>query len=247
MSSSQLLTRRSIINPPADCMLISPMTYSPKERKSASHEACPRVFSMAYAPTLLHRSGGRIGQHAVGTLCMRPRRIMTWPIYWKNFPAVHATFNFTPSLLLQLQEIGDGNVRDLFLEHAQRPAADLTPEEKAFLIRHFFSANWATMVRPYPRYHELLVKRGSGHHRGRISTASRASFPRKSLLDLQVWHNLAWFGYGTVQRYPRLARCARKIAASPRTISTKSWNCNGWRCKKSSPCTAGSWNGDKSN
>ena len=42
----------------------------------------------------------------------------------EKFPAVHATFNFTPSLLLQLQEIGDGTVRDLFLERAQRPAAE---------------------------------------------------------------------------------------------------------------------------
>ena len=58
----------------------------------------------------------------------------------EKFPSVKATFNFTPSLLRQLQEIGSGTVRDLFLEYAQRPAADLRPEEKAFLIRHFFSA-----------------------------------------------------------------------------------------------------------
>ena len=64
----------------------------------------------------------------------------------EKFPSIKATFNFTPSLLRQLQEIGSGTVRDLFLEHAQRPAADLRPEEKAFLVRHFFSANWATKI-----------------------------------------------------------------------------------------------------
>jgi len=100
-------------------------------------------------------------------------------------------------------------VRDLFLEHAQRPAADLRPEEKAFLVRHFFSANWATMVRPYPRYHELLVKRGTdvyGHDLERIAR----QFSTQDLLDLQTWHNLAWFGYGTVARYPRLAALRKK-------------------------------------
>ena len=76
-----------------------------------------------------------------------------------RFPRVHATFNFTPSLLVQLKEIGDGAVQDLFLEHARRRAADLNHEEQAFL-RHYFSINWATMIRPFPRYHELLVKRG---------------------------------------------------------------------------------------
>ena len=124
-------------------------------------------------------------------------------------PSIKATFNFTPSLLRQLQEIGSGTIRDLFLEYAQRPAADLRPEEKAFLIRHFFSANWATMVRPYPRYHELLVKRGtdvSSHDLERIAR----QFSTQDFLDLQTWHNLAWFGYGTVSRYPRLAALRKK-------------------------------------
>ena len=100
-------------------------------------------------------------------------------------------------------------MRDLFLEYAQRPAADLTPEEKAFLVRHFFSANWATMVRPYPRYHELLVKRGTDVHGQDLERVTR-QFSTQEMLDLQAWHNLAWFGYGTVSRYPRLAALRAK-------------------------------------
>lgn len=126
-----------------------------------------------------------------------------------KFPAVKATFNFTPSLLLQLHEIGSGAVRDLFQEHAQRPAADLTAEERAFIVHHFFSANWVTMVRPYPRYHELLVKRGLEMH-GQEPERVVRRFSTQDLLDLQVWHNLAWFGYGTVHRYPRLAALRTK-------------------------------------
>lgn len=127
----------------------------------------------------------------------------------EKFPAVRSTFNFTPSLVLQLQEIGSGTVRDLFLDHTLRPAADLSVEEKAFLIRHFFSANWATMVRPYPRYHELLVRRSrEAPSQDLERIASR--FSTQDLLDLQVWHNLAWFGYGMVQRYPRLAALRNK-------------------------------------
>jgi len=127
----------------------------------------------------------------------------------ERFPGVRSTFNFTPSLLLQLDEVGTGTVRDLFLEYAQRPAADLTAEEKAFLIRHFFSANWATMVRPYPRYHELLVRRSVEAPAQDLQQIA-ARFSTQDFLDLQVWHNLAWFGYGTVQRYPRLAALRNK-------------------------------------
>lgn len=126
-----------------------------------------------------------------------------------RFPDITATFNFTPSLLRQLQEIGAGSVRDLFWEHAERPAADLTLAEKAFIIRHFFSANWPTMVRPFPRYHELLVKRGMDV-RGRNLERLARQFSTQELLDLQVWHNLAWFGYGMVSRFPRLAELRAK-------------------------------------
>jgi len=127
----------------------------------------------------------------------------------EKFPAVHATFNFTPSLLLQLNEISNGTVRDLFFEHAQKPAEALTREEQAFLIRHYFSINWATMIRPYPRYHELLVKRGLETDGQDLERIAR-QFTTQDFLDLQVWFNLAWFGYGAVQRHPRLAALRAK-------------------------------------
>ncbi len=126
-----------------------------------------------------------------------------------RFPRIRATFNFTPSLLRQLREIGDGTVQDLFSERTQRPAARLTDEEQAFLIRHFFSINWETMVRPFPRYHELLVKRGLDIDGQDLQRLARR-FTTQDLLDLQVWFNLAWFGYGAVERYPRLATLRAK-------------------------------------
>ena len=111
----------------------------------------------------------------------------------ERFPTVRATVNLTPSLLVQLKELTSGSVRDLFLEHAQRPAAELSPPEQAFIVRHFFAANWGTMVRPYSRYHELLVKRGTDVTGQDLDRLARRFTPQ-DLLDLQVWHNLAWFG-----------------------------------------------------
>ena len=127
----------------------------------------------------------------------------------EQYPAVHATVNFTPSLLRQLREIGDGTVHDLFLQHAERPAAELTPEEKAFIVRYFFAANWATMVHPSSRYHELLLKRGAHISPSDLERVAR-QFSTQEWLDLQTWHNLAWFGYGSVHRYPRLDALRQK-------------------------------------
>lgn len=126
---------------------------------------------------------------------------MAWLL--ERFPSIAVTFNFTPSLLIQLQELSSGAVGDLFLHYAQRPAADLTPSERAFVVRHFFAANWSTMVRPFPRYHELLVKRGLDVKRQPLDRLA-AQFTVQELRDLQVWHNLAWFGFGMTARHPRL-------------------------------------------
>jgi alpha-amylase/alpha-mannosidase (GH57 family) len=126
---------------------------------------------------------------------------MAWLL--ERFPSIKATFNFTPSLLVQLQEFTSGSAGDLFLHYAQRPAADLAPSEQAFIVRHFFAANWSTMVRPFPRYHELLVKRGLDVTHQPLDRLA-GQFTAQELLDLQVWHNLTWFGYGMMARHPRL-------------------------------------------
>ncbi len=126
-----------------------------------------------------------------------------------RFPKIAATVNFTPSLLLQMEELASGATTDVFLEHARKPAADLSLTERAFVVRHFFSANWATMVRPYPRYQELLVKRGTRVSPGDLERLAQR-FSVQELTDLQVWHNLAWFGYGAAARLPRIEELRRK-------------------------------------
>ena len=124
-------------------------------------------------------------------------------------PEMHATVNLTPSLLLQLQEQEQGRVRDVFWAHAVRRAADLSAEERAFILRHFFAANWDTMVRPHERYYSLLVQRGrqiQDQDAARLATR----FSAQDFLDLQVWHNLAWFGHRAVARYPALRELISK-------------------------------------
>ena len=77
-----------------------------------------------------------------------------------EFPRIKSNFNLVPSLLAQLDEYAHGMARDKYLELTLKPAADLTTEDKTFVLLNFFMANWETMVYPYPRYLELLDKRG---------------------------------------------------------------------------------------
>jgi len=106
----------------------------------------------------------------------------------ENFPDVKITFNVVPSLLKQLKEYERG-ITDIFLEHTLIPAEELTLEQRVFILANFFLANWNTMVYPFPRYRELLEKRGRSYF---DLTQVSKKFSSQDLRDLQVLFNLAW-------------------------------------------------------
>lgn len=127
----------------------------------------------------------------------------------EDFPAVRVNFNLTPVLLLQIQELVDGEVRDLWLEWASKPAADLDDDEKFAILENFFKIHWDNLIKPFPRYWELLNKRGLTFYRDEVRRGLRY-FTTQEFLDLQVWFNLAWCGYSAVRLFPELAELRRK-------------------------------------
>lgn len=112
----------------------------------------------------------------------------------RDFPGMKATFNLVPSLLKQLLEYADGSATDPALELSRVPAADLTPEQKGEMLFSFFMANWDTMIKPLPRFWELLRKRGFSVHRRTMAELTDL-FSAQDYRDLQALFNLAWFGY----------------------------------------------------
>src|SRR3989339_1142029 len=111
-----------------------------------------------------------------------------------KFPQAKMTFNLVPSLLDQLEDYCENEVSDKFLSLTKRDPGDLNVNERVFLLQNFFMANWETMIKPYPRYHELLLKRGRFIAGKEISSVARR-FSSQEILDLQVWFNLTWFGF----------------------------------------------------
>jgi alpha-amylase/alpha-mannosidase (GH57 family) len=111
-----------------------------------------------------------------------------------GFPEVRQTFNLVPSMMAQIEDYTSGAASDIFLDLSRKPAAELTPDERAFILHNFFAANWDTMILPYPRYRELLEKRGRRISRDELSER-QALFSTGEMCDLQTWFNLTWFGY----------------------------------------------------
>jgi len=129
-----------------------------------------------------------------------------------GYPRVRQTFNLVPSLLTQIEdycragdssadcaqprgrEAGDGRDPDLFLRLSRKPAADLTADDRAFILRWMRESQRFLRVQASPRYRELA---------SRLDTEA---FTTEEMRDLQVWYNLAWCDPAWVDQDPRLSR-----------------------------------------
>jgi len=109
-------------------------------------------------------------------------------------PTIRATFNVVPTLLDQMQTLASGGGRpDPFLALALKEPADLTFEERAFVIGHFFSLNRDMMAVGLKRLNELHALRGDAPAAA-IGKSEVERFDDQALLDLQVLFHVAWSG-----------------------------------------------------
>jgi ADP-glucose type glycogen/starch synthase len=120
------------------------------------------------------------------------------PALLDGYPKVRATFNLVPALLAQIEDYGKDDSIDLFLNLSRRDAAELSAEEREFVLRWMRESPRALRVQQSPRYLELA------------SRPLDAQFTTADMRDLQVWFNLAWCDPVWMEADPRLAELKRK-------------------------------------
>lgn len=109
-----------------------------------------------------------------------------------HFPQTKMTFNLVPSLLVQLQNYINGE-KDIFQDLFIKDAATLETEEIHFLVRHFFSANYQNLIKPWPRYRYLHDKKERLLHSPTGHPPWEKVFDLQEIRDLQVWFTLTHF------------------------------------------------------
>jgi alpha-amylase/alpha-mannosidase (GH57 family) len=122
----------------------------------------------------------------------------------EEFPAVRVTFNLVPSLLVQLEAFAAGRAHDRYLEVGLKPADALTPSDIRFILLNFFHAQRQRMIDVYPRYSELLQRRGVSLTSDAEADAAARRFSADDLRDLQVWQKLAWLDPFYLEQDPRV-------------------------------------------
>ena len=126
-----------------------------------------------------------------------------------DYPGIHVNFNLTPVLMLQIEELVTGSVRDLWLEWSKKPAAELEEHEQLAILEHFFKIHHENLLHPYPRYAELLAKRGSAFYRDK-ARGDLVHWSADDFRDLQTWYNLAWCGFTAEKLFPELGALKKK-------------------------------------
>ncbi len=114
------------------------------------------------------------------------------------YPTLHQTFNLVPSLVEQIEDYASGDFHDIYWEHTVKPAADLEPEERAFILERMCERPGHPRARAHPRYLELAHKREANSMHGWEVCAG--VFTVDEIRDLQVWFNLAWFDPQALER-----------------------------------------------
>ena len=111
-----------------------------------------------------------------------------------DFPNMKLTINLVPSLLLQIEDYVNNNAKDKCLVLSEKDPKELHEKEIIYILKNFFMVNWEVMIKPYKRYQDLLLKRGRFSSESELmSLARRLSW--QEIMDIQVWFNLAWFGF----------------------------------------------------
>lgn len=130
------------------------------------------------------------------------------PAIVEDTPGAKAVFNLVPSLLEQLLDYAAGTAVDPFLIKGQMNPANMSEDDRIFLLENFFSANRQRMIEPHRRYLELLYMSGEGKP-GAARERIR-HFKDQDLLDLQVCFFLAWTGEAARRRFPEFRELLAK-------------------------------------
>jgi alpha-amylase/alpha-mannosidase (GH57 family) len=133
-------------------------------------------------------------------------------------PDIRVNFNFTPVLVRQILELVNREVEDTWETLSRKSAAELENEDRRHLLENFFKINWDTLVRPVPRYAELLAKRGP-YTLEKLDAIVR-TFGEGDFRDLQTLYNLQWCGFSALRRFPVL----QELKAKGRDFTEKEKN-----------------------
>ncbi len=104
-----------------------------------------------------------------------------------KYKNIKCTFNLTPSLLYQIDDLSKNIEQDMFIYVLLKDVKSLIDNEKIFLLNNLFSINYKNFIEPVEYYDKLYKKQANKDALNILSD--------NELLDLEVLYLLANCGY----------------------------------------------------
>ena len=119
----------------------------------------------------------------------------------ENYPAIHQTFNLTPSLLIQIQDYVNGS-KDYYQKISLMNPKNMTEKEKKFIENNFFQSTipWRESVKPqFENYKKLRIKIGN-----------KEKLTDQDYNDIICFFNLSWIDYEIIDNDKKLREIFNK-------------------------------------
>ena len=116
----------------------------------------------------------------------------------EKFPKLKLNFNIVPALIDSIIDYTENGYHDIHSELTASDTANLTNDEKAFILNNFFNSKFETMIYRSETYKNLYQKRFAK------DIAVIEDFSDQELSDLMALFNLVWIDPIHYERYPRL-------------------------------------------
>lgn len=121
-----------------------------------------------------------------------------------KFKKIKLNFNLVPVLLDSLINYGENDFHDIHSRLTVTDVADLSDDDKEFIINNFFDANYHSMILPNDEYNRLYQKY-------QVSDGNDVNiFTNQEYSDLMALFNLVWFDPIYKNMYPELKKLLKK-------------------------------------
>ena len=119
-----------------------------------------------------------------------------------KFKSLKLNFNIVPTLLDSIIDFSN-SATDIHLRLTQKDVNTLTPDDKEFILNHFFDAEYTSMILPHDEYNRLYHKRFS-------EDCTIDEFTAQEYSDLLALFNLVWVDNSLHEKFPEIKKLLQK-------------------------------------
>lgn len=122
----------------------------------------------------------------------------------KKYNRLKLNFNLVPALLDALINYAEKGFHDIHSRLSVTSVAELTNDDKEFILNNFFDANFSSMIYQYEQYNRLYQKRFASDF------PNIKEFSDQEYSDIMTWFNLVWIDPIYFEAYPELRALIKK-------------------------------------